>query len=370
MIFAEHSYSETPSSSPSFPPSFSPPPFFPPSFSPSSFSSQYSYDLSSQLVGGIASCSTQDLKNWYFEGFVFLYNNITDMVYGSDSKFVLQRPTVIYNKKSSQYVLWATMESTNTTSLFENTTSFSQNTPSAPLFTRMSVVLYSPYSDGPFLLSRSFYPDGNRTSDQIVFISENNVPLLIRTYYQTIEYLLPKTIMQPIWESVKFRNGSTNFRNNYHRTNYDVNYDNKLDTFDQIWRKENVPWEIKCVNKITGVSTTKYLNDTYKTSSDNSLNSICTLPDEMKITVGTGQPAIESRFVDPSNPGPSYDNVLFLVCSFYVLSYLILFHFILTYVILSDCCECFTEITNENSDELELECLVLLNAVCQQISRG
>jgi hypothetical protein len=47
--------------------------------------------------------------------------------------------------------------------------------------------------------------------------------------------------MQPIWESVKFRNGSVNYRNSYHRTIYDVNYDNHHDIYLQRWRKENIP---------------------------------------------------------------------------------------------------------------------------------
>ena len=238
-------------------------------------------------MGGVGSCSTVDLRFWTFEGFVFYYNNITDMVYGDPGPYLLEKPKVIFNKNTSLFVMWAGMERTNTTSFQK----------------RMSAVLVSVYSDGPFFLRRTFYPDGNRTADQIVFINSKGQPVLARTYYQTVEFLLPKQIMQPIWESVKYRNGSVNYRNNYQRTQYDVGYDNAHDIFQQIWRKENIPWEIKCVNKNTNVSRTLNLTSTYHYGQDGSVLPICVSPDEIKVVIGSGRPAIESRFVNPNNSG-------------------------------------------------------------------
>ena len=245
---------------------------------------EHSAEYSSELMGGVGSCSTQNLKNWNFEGFVFFYNNITDMVFGDPGPYILKKPKVIYNKNTTLFVMWSRMELLNTTSFQK----------------RMSAVAVSPYSDGPFFLLRTFFPDGNRTADQIVFITDQNIPVLARTYYQTIEYLSPKQIMQPIWESVKYRNGSVNYRNNYHRTEYNVNYDNAHDIFNQIWRKENIPWEIHCINKITNITRILNFTNTYPRDGP-----ICVTPDERKVVVGSGQVPIQSRFVDPSNPGNS-----------------------------------------------------------------
>ena len=204
------------------------------------------------------------------------------MVFGDPGPYILKKPTVIYNKNTTLFVMWARMELLNTTSFQK----------------RMSAVAVSPYSDGPFFLRRTFFPDGNRTADQIVFITDQNIPVLARTYFQTIEYLSPKQIMQPIWESVKYRNGSVNYRNNYHRTEYSVNYDNAHDIFNQIWRKENIPWEIHCINKITNITRVLNFTNTYPREGP-----ICVTPDERKLVVGSGQVPIQSRFVDPSNPG-------------------------------------------------------------------
>jgi hypothetical protein len=212
---------------------------------------EYSYQspVYAPISGGVASCSSQDLKTFRFEGFVLYYNNLTDMVFNTNGTFVLAKPTVLFNNATKMYVMWATMDNA-LRSINGSKVPPSGSGRLGPL--AISTTASSPYEDGPFLLSRSFYPDGNYTRDQKVFINDENRPVLVRTYYQTVEFLLPRAVMQPVWESVKFRNGSVNFRNSYHRTIYNVNYDDIHDIKEQVWRKENIPWEVKCVNKITG----------------------------------------------------------------------------------------------------------------------
>lgn len=88
--------------------------------------------------------------------------------------------------------------------------------------------------------------------------------------------------MQPVWESVKYPNGDTNFRNSYHRTHYEQDYDNYHDIFLQRWRKEDKPWEVICVNRIT-LAERVVPRGVY-----NSDGSICNSPQEYKVVVGQG----------------------------------------------------------------------------------
>jgi hypothetical protein len=184
------------------------------------------------LNGGVAACSSQDMTIWRFEGFVFQYTNITDMVFGNEGPFYMERPKVQFQNTSQTYVMWAAMDDGGRS-------------------LAMNLIASSPWVDGPFFFRRSFYPDGNQTRDQVFFYDNNNVPMLARTYFQTVEYLLPTAMMQPIWESVKFRNGSVNYRSSYHRAKFDPGYDNYHDIFNQRWRNESVRWDVVCKNKIT-----------------------------------------------------------------------------------------------------------------------
>lgn len=111
----------------------------------------------------------------------------------------------------------------------------------------------------PFLFRRSFYPDGNQTRDQVIYQVDSQNAVLGRTYYQTVEFIIPQgysrnclgccfywyfllhslpAIMQPIWESAKSRSGVINYRSNYHRAVYAIGYDNYNDIYNQRWRKE------------------------------------------------------------------------------------------------------------------------------------
>jgi len=164
----------------------------------------------------------------------------------------------------------------------------------------LSAIATSPYEDGPFLFRRSFYPDGNRTRDQVTFVNDEGLPLLGRTYYQTVEFLLPQALMQPVWESAKDRSGTINYRSNYHRAEYDAGYDNFNDIYAQRWRKENIPYEVICVNKITGAERNVPSGD-YTPNGD-----VCYDPEERKVIIGQGNPPVKSVFISPNDSDNSW----------------------------------------------------------------
>jgi hypothetical protein len=250
---------------------------------------EYNYvsDLSPSLNGGIATCSSQDLVNWRFEGIVFHYANLTDLVLGKQGPFYAERPKVIFNPLKNEYVMWATMD--------RKQGDLAQ-----------TMIASSPYEDGPFLFRRSFYPDGNQTRDQVVFVNDEGQPVLGRSYYQTVEYVLPEAMMQPVWESAKSVSGEINYRSNYHRAFYSIGYDNFNDIYLQRWTKEDVKYEIKCRNKITGAER----NGTNPGDPEYT-GSVCADPEEEKIIIGLGQsgdnkPIITTRFVSPNDSQNSW----------------------------------------------------------------
>lgn len=246
----------------------------------------YNSSLSPVLNGGVAACSSQDLISWRFEGIVFHYTNLSDMVFGTVGPFYVERPKVLFNAATSSYVMWAVMDN-NARSL------------------AMSAIATSVYEDGPFLFRRSFYPDGNRTRDQVIYKTDQQTAVLGRTYYQTVEFILPGAIMQPVWESAKGRDGLINFRSNYHRAVYDIGYDNYNDIYNQRWRTEDVAYKVLCVNQITG-ETREVPSGTY-----NADGFICNDPEERKVVIGQGVAPkgfdiLTSRFVSPNNSENSW----------------------------------------------------------------
>lgn len=261
---------------------------------------EYTYvsDFAASLNGGVVACSSQDLLSWRFEGVVFHYTNLTDMVYGSQGPFAAERPKVKFNAKTNTFIMWAVMDN-KARSL------------------AMSLVATSPYEDGPFVFKRSFYPDGNQTRDQVIFqITEQGVTksVLARTYYGTVEFLLPRAVMQPVWESAKKQDGSINYRSSYLRAYYDPGYDNYHDIFYQRWRKEDKDWDVVCRNKITGktrqVSSTSYTqpSDGYSVSD---FGTVCIDPDEEKIIYGMGgdrgsNTTVKTLFTGPNNAENSW----------------------------------------------------------------
>lgn len=250
--------------------------------------SEYNYisDRSPTLNGGIAACSSQDMTTWRFEGIVFHYANISDMVQGSDGPFFMERPKVKYNDKTKKFVMWAIMDNSQRS-------------------LAMSMIAESPFEDGPFLFRRSFYPDGNQTRDQVIFVNEENRPVLGRTYFQTIQYLLPEAIMQPTWESVKNRDGSKNFRISYHRAFYDIGYDNFHDIYIQRWRREDLQWNVQCRNKVTG-EVRNIPSGVYETDSVTKEQTVCRDPIEEKIINGQGNPPLETFFISPDSADNSW----------------------------------------------------------------
>jgi hypothetical protein len=216
-------------------------------------------------------------------GVIFHYVNVTDMVYGSEGPFAVERPKVKYNPATSTYVMWAVMDNVKRS-------------------LGMAIVASSPFEDGPFLFKRSFYPDGNQTRDQVVFINEEGKAVLGRTYYQTVEFLQPEAIMQPVWESVKDRNGSTDFRANYLRGVYDEGYDNYHDVFYQRWRKEDVPYSVKCINRLDPTIVRDSPSGVFIEGTD----AICYDPEEYKVIEGQGDPAVLSNFFTPNSSTNSW----------------------------------------------------------------
>ena len=246
---------------------------------------EYNYqDLFTETMnGGVMACSSQDMLTWRFEGVIFHYVNVSDMVLGSEGPFALERPKVRYNFATSTYVMWAVMDN-------------------AQRSLGMSIVASSPFEDGPFMFKRSFYPDGNQTRDQVVFINEEGKPVLGRTYYQTVEFLQPEAVMQPVWESVKDKNGTTDFRANYLRGVYDPGYDNYHDIFYQRWRKENVEYKVLCVDRLDPTQVREVPSGEFIAGT----GSICRDPEEYKVILGQGDPVVATNFFTPDSTENSW----------------------------------------------------------------
>ena len=257
---------------------------------------------STSFLGGVSACSTTNFRTWKNEGIMLNYVNITDMVNDSSGPFHVERPKVLYNSKTKQYVMWMMIDNKNRS-------------------LGMAGVAVSDYPTGPFDFVRSLYPDGNQTKDQtIVYGSETTIQkeegtgeqarpaYLIRTYYATVEYVLPSAIMQPIWESVKNKDGEINFALSYHRANYEPDYDNFHDIYLQRWRKEDTPWKVICIHKQTGIEReVPYGKDHLNWNGD-----VCDDSKELKQVIGQASPrhensvnGIKSRYLDPDDPDNS-----------------------------------------------------------------
>jgi hypothetical protein len=169
----------------------------------------------------------------------------------------------------------------------------------------MAGVAVSDYYSGPFHFVRSFYPDGNQTHDQTVFQDDDGTAYLFRTYFASVDYVVPEAVMQPTWESVKNADGSVNFALSYHRAEYDKGYDDYHDIYLQRWRTEDKPWKVICVNRISG----EEREVPYGKEHLNYDGEVCQDPYEYKRVLGQGNPnfdesknGIKSRFLDPHDP--------------------------------------------------------------------
>jgi len=244
------------------------------------------YETGGDFAGGVAACSTNDFITWKNEGIMLHYTNITDMVFGKAGPFVVERPKVLFNNATQKYVMWMTIDDVGKT-------------------LGLAGVAVSDYADGPFDFVRSFYPDGNETHDQTVYQDDEGKAFLARTYYATVDYVMPAPVMQPMWESVKKTDGTTNFGLSYHRANYEPNYDDFHDIYLQRWRTEDKMWQVICVNKQTKVERIIPYGQV------NFDGEVCDDPIEYKIVKGQGQKGedlsgVETRFLDPKESDNSW----------------------------------------------------------------
>ncbi len=232
------------------------------------------------ISGAVMACSTRDFVTWKHEGVMLRYNNLTDMVDGSEGPFRVEKPSVLFNSLTKKYVMWMIVDN-------------------AKRSLGMAGVATSDYPNGPFEFVRTLYPDGNQTRDQTLLQDEGGTAYLIRTYYYTTTYRVPGAVMQPTWESVKNFDGTINFALSYHRAEYEPGYDDYHDIYLQRWRMEDKPWKLICVNRSTGVEREVPFGE----------EEVCLDPFEYKKVLGLGNPmyestksGIQSRFLDPNDP--------------------------------------------------------------------
>ncbi|KAI9983168.1 hypothetical protein PInf_007095 [Phytophthora infestans] len=205
--------------------------------------------------GGIGACSSVDYNEWRNEGLMLHFSNLSDP-FGDrleeSGGLVADRPKVIFNRHTKRFVMWmhvdgAAASTANTMGL--------------------NGVASSEYPNGPFTFLRSLYPDAapseapggqsiNETHDQTVAIiptaNKQDAAYLVRTYYKTVEYWLPRPVMDPLWQSVQKLNDSktgrtvTDFGLSYHRAFHHMGYDDPTDIYLQRWRLEDTPWQVIC----------------------------------------------------------------------------------------------------------------------------
>lgn len=131
-------------------------------------------------VTGVGCYSSKDLLNWKFEGIV-LPAVKEDPNHDLHPSKVLERPKVIYNKKTGKFVMWAHVES-------------------ADYSKACAGVAVSDFPNGPFTYLGSFRPNNAMSRDQTVFVdddgrayqfysSENNETMYISLL--TDDYLKP-----------------------------------------------------------------------------------------------------------------------------------------------------------------------------------
>lgn len=104
-------------------------------------------------VTGVSCYSSTDLVNWKFEGNV-LPAVKDDPTHDLHTSKVLERPKVIYNKKTKKFVMWAHVES-------------------ADYSKACAGVAVSDSPTGPFKYQGSFRPNGAMARDQTVFVDDD-----------------------------------------------------------------------------------------------------------------------------------------------------------------------------------------------------
>jgi hypothetical protein len=188
------------------------------------FGEHHGVGTESFLNGSVSACSTSDFVTWRNEGTVLHFSNLTDDETGKpDIDLIVERPKVLFNPNTKKYVMWMHLDDKL------------NRTGSRGL----AAVAISDFPNGPYAFVRSFRPDTNETHDMTVIQDDKGVAHLARTYYATTSYHLPEPVMQPMWESVKYENGTCNYGLNYHRSFYHEGYDDNDDICNQRLRKED-----------------------------------------------------------------------------------------------------------------------------------
>ncbi|WP_149914477.1 glycoside hydrolase family 43 protein [Sphingobacterium cavernae] len=115
----------------------------------------YSMPSGSRRVdaGGVSYYSSKDLKNWKNEG-VVLAANTTDPNHDLHIFKVLERPKVVYNKKTKKYVLWMHVDSEDYS------------------YARSGVAV-SDKVTGPFTYIENLRPNGYIARDMTVFVDDD-----------------------------------------------------------------------------------------------------------------------------------------------------------------------------------------------------
>lgn len=254
------------------------------------------------LVGAIGACSTLDYLEWRNEGIMLHFVNLTDPFGDRPGDLLADRPKVIFNSDTGTFVMWMHVDNqTNTMGL--------------------SGVASSAYPNGPFAFVHSFYPEGapleapggqsiNETHDQTLAVipsalaGKPPVAYLIRAYFKTVEFWLPRAVMDPLWQSVQAPDGNTSFGLSYHRAFYHSGYDNPNDIYLQRWRMEDMPWELICcepTNQSHCVSFTQIPSTPAE---------VCPDGMEKKQILGQSQMSdpnhITSRYKDPNDDATSF----------------------------------------------------------------
>ncbi|KAG6591152.1 putative carbohydrate-binding protein [Phytophthora cinnamomi] len=268
-------------------------------------------------LGGIGACSSIDYNEWRNEGLMLHFTNLTDP-FGNrqedSSGLLADRPKVIFNRATQRFVMWMHVDSASQ---------------SAANTMGLTGVASSEYPNGPFEFVHSLYPDAapleapggqtiNETHDQTVAIipssTGENTAYIVRTYYKTVEYWLPRPVMDPLWQSVQKPSDSgdgetvTDFGLSYHRAFHHMGYDDPTDIYLQRWRMEDTPWEVICCS-LVNVSDCVSVTEVPQQPED-----IC--PDGMKKKAILGQAqtqssnssasaVVETRYTDPNDDANS-----------------------------------------------------------------
>uniref|UniRef100_H3GX84 EF-hand domain-containing protein n=2 Tax=Phytophthora ramorum TaxID=164328 RepID=H3GX84_PHYRM len=267
--------------------------------------------------GGIGACSSIDYNEWRNEGLMLHFTNLTDP-FGDRQEdnggLLADRPKVVFNRATKRFVMWMHVDSASS---------------SAANTMGLTGVASSEYPNGPFSFVRSLYPDAapleapggqsvNETHDQTVAIlassSGEDAAYLVRTYYKTVEYWLPRPVMDPLWQSVQkpstAKDGGTvtDFGLSYHRAFHHMGYDDPTDIYLQRWRMEDTPWEVICCSLVNAT------NCVSVTTVPQKPEDVC--PDGMKKKVILGQAqtqsanatttaVVETRYKDPNDDANS-----------------------------------------------------------------